>query len=282
MNIGLEIDRLRGWVGVVEEASDILTPALVDRFHATFGLPEGPAAAGRNAPRFIHFCLCQTVSATLGKDGHPARGGFLPPVPLPRRMWAASEIRLKGDLLVGEAVRRRSRVAEVEVKDGRTGPLCFVTVDHEFFGERGAVIRDRQTIVYGGAGSTAPPASTVDPAPHGDTVETLELGPVPLFRYSALTFNAHRIHYDRDYAVGIEGYPGLVVHGPLQATLLFQLATRLRGDVPPDRFAFRSVSPVFDRDRLSLHAGPVLDGTINLWTVAVGGSYAMRAQARWS
>lgn len=280
MSRAVDIEHLRRWIGAEESMSDVLTPALCDRFRVTLGL-AGEAEAGRAAPRLIHFCLCRPVAAELGDDGHPARGGFLPPVPLPRRLWAGSDLRFTGDLPVGDTVRRTSRVADVQAKEGRTGPLCFVTVDHAFTGASGGKVHDRQTIVYRGPAADRSAEIAPTPAPAGDTVVTLDPDPVLLFRYSALTFNGHRIHYDRPYAVEREGYPGLVVHGPLQATLLFHLAARLRGGDPPDRFTFRSASALFEHRRMNLNAAAEAHGAMELWTAAVDGPIAMRAQARW-
>lgn len=220
--------------------------------------------------------------AALGEDGHPSRGGFLPPVPLPRRMWAGSEIDFHGNLRVGDTVRRASRVAEVTGKAGRSGPLCLVSVDHEISTGGDTVIRERQTIVYRDApdGGGATPAP-LEQAPVGDVVEMVEASSTLLFRYSALTFNAHRIHYDMTYATSAEGYPGLVVHGPLQASLLIQVAARSRGGRIPASFKFRGASPAFEGQPLFLHAGSVADDKLNLWTAQAGGPVAMHATARW-
>lgn len=279
----LDVDHLRRWIGAEEVAADVLTASLAQRFHATLGLAGDPPCAGEPAARLIHFCLCQPAvpTAGLGEDGHPARGGFLPPVPLPRRMWAGSDVRFTGDLRVGEQVERRSRIADVAVKSGRTGTLCFVTVDHQVAGEAGVVIEDRQTIVYRALESAPAVATAPEPAPTGDTAETIVPSAALLFRYSALTFNAHRIHYDLPYASGVEGYAGLVVHGPLQATLLLHLAARQRDGHAPDRFSFRSQSPLFAPEPMTLHAGALADGAMSLWSARPGGPVAMQAQARW-
>jgi 3-methylfumaryl-CoA hydratase len=208
---------------------------------------------------------------------------FLPPVPLPRRMWAGGELRLHGRLRVGDAVTRTSRIADVTLKEGRTGALCFVTVEHEITGPEGLAISERQDIVYRGVEAKTVPAAGAAPLRHGVPREAAwrrETGvdPVLLFRYSALTFNGHRIHYDRDYAVGVEAYRGLVVHGPLQATLLLDYAAEIFGK-PPARFNFRGVSPLFDFERFSLCARQVETG-LDLWT-EVEGAPAMEASAQW-
>ena len=281
MDATIDADALRQWIGAEESATDLLTESLAARFHATIGLPGEPPRTGQAAPRLIHFCLCQPAAAmdALGRDGHPARGGFLPPVALPRRMWAGSDIAFTGDLRVGEAMRRTSRIADVAVKQGRTGTLCFVTVDHMIAGERGPAAHDRQTIVYRADG--APPPAPADPAPAGVASVRVDPTPVLLFRYSALTFNGHRIHYDAPYARAVEGYPGLVVHGPLQATLLLHLAAARRDGRAPGRFTFRSLSTLHDDAPMLLHAGALTDETMPLWTARADGPVAMRADARW-
>lgn len=287
MSHKIDINHLRGWIGREENVADHLTPALVQKFHATIDLPGKPPCVGDAAPRLIHFCLCQPVVGmnNLGADGHPARGGFLPPVPLPRRMWAGSDITFSGDLIVGEAVNRRSTVVDIVVKEGRSGTLCFVTVEHQISGDKsGVVATELQSIVYrdmdgGSSGSSA------QPAPDGANKAEVLPSPTLLFRYSALTFNGHRIHYDEPYATQIEGYPGLVVHGPLQATLLLHFAAKLADGVPPDGFVFRSTSTIFAGEEMLLLAdGMVPNGTnrhMKLWTARKGGPVAMQAEASW-
>ncbi|MBX3550925.1 MAG: MaoC family dehydratase N-terminal domain-containing protein [Pseudolabrys sp.] len=275
-----DLDTFRGWIGREEHAADVVGVDLVRKFQATFDRPADPLQTGDVAPRLIHFCLAQPAAPTaqLGEDGHPQRGGFLPPVPLPRRMWAGGALTFHGDLRVGDAITRTSRIADVAVKEGRTGVLCFVTVNHTIAVDNEVRVEERQDIVYrgteGGAPSKAPPA-----AASGEHRRAIDPSPPFLFRYSALTFNAHRIHYDRRYATGVEGYPGLVVHGPVQATLLMNFATDVRG-TPPARFSFRSVSPLFDNDPVLLHARKDGD-SLKLWTARPDGPEAMVADAAW-
>lgn len=288
-----DLAHLREWIGREETAEDVLTVSLAQRFHATLGLPGSPAQRGEVAPRLIHFCLCQPAvpTAELGRDGHPPTGAFLPPVPLARRMWAASSLSFAGDLCVGDRVKRHSRIAGVSMKEGRSGALCFVTVEHQISTGGKPLIEELQTLVYRGAdaepkaSSPATPA-TPPPAPEsmaasGETVVSRDATPPLLFRYSALTFNSHRIHYDLPYAMEEEGYPGLVVHGPLQATLLFHLAAQCRFGQPPDRFEFRSASPLFAHDPVVLHAGPLQGHRLELWSARPDGPAAMRAEAFW-
>lgn len=278
----LNSEHLRQWIGREETVTDHLSAALVNKFQSTIGLPNTSAQSGESAPRLIHFCLCQPAvpNSELGEDGHPARGGFLPPVPLPRRMWAGSNIAFFGDLLVGDSVTRQSTIADVVIKEGRTGTLCFVTVDHAISGNAGVVARDRQTIVYRGFDSGAP-RKPAEPATTGHSSAVIRPSSTLLFRYSALTFNGHRIHYDRPYATNVEGYPGLVVQGPLQATLLYHFAAQLHDGCKPVQFNFRSTSTLYDNEDFCLHAGTISDGKLDLWSAHSGGPIAMQAEAQW-
>ena len=285
MTAPLDIDHLRSWIGRGEEVSDVVTPDLVRKFRATLDLPGDEPKAGEPAPLLIHLCLGQAArpASELGPDGHPARGGFLPPVPLPRRMWAGGAFEFAADIRVGDTVKRVSRIADVTLKQGRTGPLCFVTVEHRIEADGALVLEERQDIVYRGVESGAAgqaPGPSPAPAEHGGHQRRVETSSTLLFRYSALTFNGHRIHYDRRYATEVEGYPGLVVHGPLQATLLLHFAAEIRG-AAPSSFVFRSLSPLFDDDAVALYATP--DGErLKLWTARDGGPVAMSAEAAWS
>ncbi|MBL4919114.1 FAS1-like dehydratase domain-containing protein [Szabonella alba] len=277
----LDADHLRRWTGRTETRSEDMTPALAERFRATLDLP-GPVAPGDAAPLLIHFCLAPSLAPTaeLGPDGHPARGGFLPPVPLPRRMWAGGSFRFHDDIRIGETVSRQSTIRDVTIKEGRSGTLCFVTVDHEIRSAGRLAVEERQDIVYRGAARPDAPATAPEPAPHGDIRVLQDASATLLFRYSALTFNGHRIHYDAPYARGVEGYPGLVVHGPLQATLLVHLAARLRG-ARPTQFEFRSISTLFDDVGFTLNASADADGMM-LWTAYADGPVAMQARAAWN
>ncbi len=239
----IDVAPLSAWTGRSMEAEDVVTTRLVDEFRATFGANLAPVPAGA-APLALHWCLAPgaTPMADLGPDGHAAKGGFLPPVPLPRRMWAGGELEILGDIGVGDRVMRRSTVGDIKAKQGGTGPLCFVAVHHELSGQNGPVVRERHDIVYREAGTSA---ARPEPGPErpSDLDWTVDASPVLLFRYSAMTFNGHRIHYDLPYVTEVEGYDGLVVHGPIQATLLLQMATVLAG-APPRRFRYRALSPL--------------------------------------
>jgi len=236
----LEETEFSAWVGREEAGEDLLTPRLLAEFEAT--LAPHLFAADAAAPQLVHWALGPRIAplSELGPDGHPAKGGFLPPVPLPRRMWASGEVEFFDDLRTGDAVNRRSRIAGVQHKTGRTGELWFVEVDHEFATVRGVAVKERQTLVYRAAGTAAAPPPP--PQPQG-AEGALTFPPVMLMRYSAITFNGHRIHYDHPYAREVEGYAGLVVHGPLQATLLAHAAARAGGRALR-LLRYRGVSPL--------------------------------------
>lgn len=284
--VSLDVEHLRSWIGREDVATDLVSADLARKFRATLDLPEGDLAIGTPAPRLLHWCLAQpaATTASLGEDGHPRRGGFLPPVPLPRRMWAGGVLTFHGELTIGDTIRRCSRIADVVVKEGRSGVLCFVTVTHEIDVAGRGVISEIQDIVYRDldppSPADAPPPKPPAAAPEGAHRYRVESSPPQLFRYSALTFNGHRIHYDQPYATQVEGYPGLVVHGPLQATLLYNLASELKG-APPARFTFRGQSPLFDTEPFFLNAD-VSEGVVKLWTARAGGPPGMSAEARWS
>jgi 3-methylfumaryl-CoA hydratase len=208
--------------------------------------------------------------------------GFLPPVPLPRRMWAGGELEFFDALRVGDEMTRTSRIADVTMKTGSTGALCFVSVDHLVTTPRGTAIRERQDIVYrdvSGAQATAP-AKTPAPPPAAQHRESHTADPVLLFRYSALTFNGHRIHYDRDYVTKVEGYPGLIFHGPLQAAFIVELAARLHGGAAPKKFSYRGLQPLFEGSEFSINANKT-DGGMELWTANSAGQPTMKGSAVW-
>lgn len=282
MSETLDLDHLRQWVGRTTEASETVTAQLVKGLRATLFQEIGEPKAGDAAPFTVHWCLGQPVfpMSELGPDGHPTRGGFLPPVPLPRRMWAGGRLEFFDALRVGDEARRLSRISDVTLKTGSTGQLCFVSVEHTVTSPRGLAVRERHDIVYrdmGGAQSA--PAKSAAP-PSAQHRETHMADPVLLFRYSALTFNGHRIHYDRDYVTKVEGYPGLIVHGPLQAALIVELAARLRGGKPPRSFTYRGVAPLFDGAAFSVNAND--DGAaMELWTANAAGQPTMKGTATW-
>lgn len=261
---GIDMDHLRMWIGARDEAADVVTAGLSERFAATFAglLPDRTAA-----PLGIHWCLAPTAApaGALGDDGHPKRGGFLPPVPLQRRMWAGGEVTFLAPIETGDQVVRRSRIADVAHKSGRTGELVFVAVEHELSTTRGVAIRERQDLVYReAADGQAAPIPAPSPVRIAEFSETVACDSVMLFRYSALTFNGHRIHYDRAYAANVEHYAGLVVHSPLQATCLMNFAARLDAERRLHKVTYRGVSPLVEGS-FTLNASRAANG-FDLWT----------------
>jgi len=284
---GVTADNLQDWIGRSETQDDVaqLGPAL--RLAATLDRADLSARleSGREplppSWHWLYFLPCAQQSA-LAVDGHPAKGGFLPPVPLPRRMWAGSRLEFVETIAFGAALTRTSTISSVQNKSGRSGALTLVTVRHEVRSDDRLALSDEHDIVYreapppGSRPAAAPPPD--GPARSADFRRTVVPDPVVLFRYSALTFNGHRIHYDRSYATGVEGYPGLVVHGPLQATLLLDLLSRELPAARVLRFTFRALAPLFDTAPFDVCGAR--DGTrVQLWTVAPDGHVAMDATA---
>ena len=278
-----DLDHLRQWIGRTEEASDVVTAQLTKGLRATLFQEIGQPKPGDAAPLTVHWCLAQPVypMSELGPDGHPRRGGFLPPVPLPRRMWAGGELEFFEPLRVGDEATRSSRIADVTMKTGSTGVLCFVAVEHLITTARGTAIQERQDIVYREMSATpaAAPAKPAAPPLTAQHRESHVSDPVLLFRYSALTFNGHRIHYDLDYATRIEGYPGLIFHGPMQAAMLVEFAAKLRG-AAPKKFSYRGVQPLFEGSEFSINANQTSAG-MELWTANSEGQPTMKGNATW-
>jgi 3-methylfumaryl-CoA hydratase len=281
----LDLDHLRQWIGRSEEKNDIVTAHLVRGLRATLFMDIGDPKPGDAAPSTAHWCLAQPVypMSQLGPDGHPTRGGFLPPVPLPRRMWAGGELEFIEPLRVGDEMKRSSRISDVTIKTGSTGALCFVSVQHEIYSPRGVAIRERQDIVYrdvAPAGQSAAPAKSAAPPAPAKHRKSHMADEVLLFRYSALTFNGHRIHYDRDYVTTVEGYAGLIFHGPMQAAFLVEFAAKLHGGSAPKKFAYRGVQPLFAPGEFSVNANET-DGSMELWTANSEGVPTMKGTATW-
>ena len=271
-------------IGRTRTITDRLDPARAAALHATLGRDGPPPQAGDPLPPFWHYIQFWEPAppAALGRDGHPKPGNFIPDTGLPRRMWAGSRVSFPGEIRVGDRVVRRSVIASIREKAGKSGALVFVTVRHEIGreGEPPAIV-DEHDIVY--RGLEAAPAAPTEVVPAGAWRRTLTPDAVLLFRYSALTFNGHRIHYDRDYVTGVEGYPGLVVHGPLTATLLVDLVRRNAPAARIDSFSFRAMSPLFDGNDMSVNAAlPDADGRVRLWAANAEGRLAMAAEASLS
>ncbi|NDY92040.1 FAS1-like dehydratase domain-containing protein [Ideonella livida] len=286
----LDLPHLQTWIGRTETLADTLTAAPLHALTATLDRTDPPVGPHDSLPPAWHwlYFLPAHRQSEIGPDGHAQRGGFLPPVPLPRRMWAGSRLQFLAPMRVGQALQRVSRITDVQAKDGRTGPLVFVKVRHEVSADGVLAVVDAHDIVYRGlpAPGEAPPAPVAAPGGALDGAagaETWQRTVVPddvaLFRYSALTFNGHRIHYDRRYVTQVEGYPGLIVHGPLIATLLLDLLRRERPQARVTGFQFKAVSPVFDVAPFTLHGRPLADGRVSLWACTPGGHLAMQAEA---
>ena len=277
-----EFDRLRQWVGRKESRTDTITAWPVAALSATLDRNDPEPKLGDALPPGWHwlYFLETKPASELGADGHPKRGGFLPPVPLPRRMWAGGRIEFLQPLRIGNAVRRESEIISVESKHGRSGDLVFVTVRHTVSVNGEAAVREEHDIVYRDAARPGEPPPPAKPAPAGAAWQRSLVGdPVLLFRYSALTFNGHRIHYDLDYVRNEEHYPGLIVHGPLQTTLLLDLCRR-HEPRPVRRLEYRALHPVFHTERLTVNGNPASDGaSAELWTANAAGHYAMTATA---
>jgi 3-methylfumaryl-CoA hydratase len=284
MTEALDLDHLRQWIGRSEAVTDVVTAHLVRGLRATLFMEIGAPKPGDAAPWTAHWCLAQPVypMSQLGPDGHPTRGGFLPPVPLPRRMWAGGELEFFEPLRVGDEMTRSSRISDVTMKSGSTGVLCFVSVEHEITTPRGTAIRERQDIVYRdiSAPQAAAPAKAPAPPPVAKHRESHMADPVLLFRYSALTFNGHRIHYDREYVTKIEGYPGLIFHGPMQAAFIVELAAKLHGGTAPKKLGYRGLQPLFEGSEFSVNANDTPAGT-ELWIANSAGQPTMKGTATW-
>lgn len=272
------------WIGRVETRDDLVTAAPVRGLTATLDREAAEVVPGMALPPLWHwlYFLPSERQSDIGADGHAKRGDFLPPVPLPRRMWAASEFEFRAPVRVGDAVHRTSTIVDVSHKQGRTGPLAFVKVRHEIRRNDDAdpAIVEYHDIVY----RQARQPGDVDPPPVAAPPATWQREIVPddvlLFRYSALTFNGHRIHYDRRYVTEVEGYPGLIVHGPLIATLLLDLLRRHRPEADVAAFSFRARRPTFDLHPFSVCAAPDTDPRkVRLWGADHEGWLTMDAVA---
>lgn len=282
MNLGDEAGTWRSWIGRQERQIDLVTEATLARWGATLDRDLAHAGPEATLPPLAHWALFPPVTpqSELGADGHPARGAFLPPIRLPRRMWAGGRLRLHEPLRVGDTVQRESTILAVDGKVGRAGPLVFVTVRHLLHGPRGLAVDEQQDIVYRGPPVAGEAPSSLRQAPRDEqTHRAMRVDATLLFRYSALTFNAHRIHYDRDFAMAVEGYPGLVVQGPLVATLLLDTLWRERPAAVVKAFDFRAVGPLFDGLPFSLCARDAGAGRIALWARNHDGHLAMQAEA---
>ncbi|MDR2326993.1 MAG: MaoC family dehydratase N-terminal domain-containing protein [Acidovorax sp.] len=278
---------LQTWQGKSESRVDLVAAAPVAAMAATLDRDDAAPVAGTALPPLWHwmYFLPHARQSEIGPDGHPLRGGFLPPVPLPRRMWAGGRLRWEAGnaLAVGQEVERVSTIQSVKHKAGRSGELLFVQVEHQFRNASGLALTEEHDIVYrplAQPGEAAPAPQTPPLAGQAAWSRTIVPDDVLLFRYSALTFNGHRIHYDRQYVTQVEGYPGLIVHGPLIATLLVDLLRRHLPQAQLLSFDFRAVRPTFDLHAFSVHGKPSQDGkTVELWAQDHEGWLTMQATA---
>jgi 3-methylfumaryl-CoA hydratase len=284
-----DLNHLQPWVGRQETRHERLAPTQAQALQATLDRDAAGLPLGEALPPLWHWAYFTplTPAHEIGPDGHALRGGFLPPVPLPRRMWAGGRLHFHRDLRLGEMASKTSTIQDVTVKQGRTGTLVFVCVRHDLHQDGQLALSEEHDIVY----RPAPQAGDVAPAPvaapaQQDFQRDIVADPVLLFRYSALTFNGHRIHYDRRYVTEVEGYPGLIVHGPLIATWLVDLLERQRPGVRLRRFEFKAVRPAFDIHPLSVHGQWAVQGKVqgqgervDLWARDHEGWLLMKAQA---
>jgi 3-methylfumaryl-CoA hydratase len=286
---------LQDWVGRSETVEDVVTATPYAALAATLDIaPSGTDSAQRPAigtklPYLWHWLYFLPIfrQSEIGPDGHAKRGGFMPPIELPRRMWAGSDFEFHELLKVGDEIKRVSTIAQVTQKSGRTGELIFVKVRHQLYRNQSTncALTEHHNIVYRPAPSrsdvAAPPIAAPQVSPqHAHWQRQIVPGDVLLFRYSALTFNGHRIHYDRQYVTQVEGYPGLIVHGPLIATLLMDLLRRHLPSAQVTHFEFKAIRPTFDIEPFSVHGEPSPDGkSVRLWARDAAGWLTMDAKA---
>jgi 3-methylfumaryl-CoA hydratase len=290
----LDVEHLRGWIGRTQHQVDAVSQRIVDCLRATLEVPDGePSIVGRlggknaasgaragSLPATLHWCLAPEIDplSRLAEDGHSLKGAFLPPVPLSRRLWAGVDFTLHDPLRIGDRVERVSRVADVQVKTGRSGPLCFVTIAHEFATARGRAVEERHHIVYRDhtASSSADASSADEGAAQWE--QRVQIDSRRLFRYSALTFNTHRIHYDIEYC-RTEGYSGLLVHGPLQASLLAELAASAGGGRALTSFSFRALRPLVEPAAVIARARENAAAGLHLWMTGPDGATTLEGTA---
>ena len=280
----MSLEKLKDWIGRTQSMEDLAAPFPVRALSATFDEKDDPDPKnGDPLPPLWHWLYFLEVApqSKIGPDGHAERGDFLPPVPLPRRMWAGSRFSFDGDpIRVGETIRRLSEIKSVEPKTGSTGSMVFVTVQHTVSGPRGVSFTEQHDIVYREAATPGEAPKPPRPAPADATwTRTIVADPVLLFRFSALTFNGHRIHYDHPYVTGTEGYPGLIVHGPLMGMLQIELARRSNPGKVVKSFEFRALSPVFGGAALGVHGRREPDGSITTWIADPNGGLAQQGKA---
>lgn len=271
---------LEAWIGKEQSRTQIIDAKQAELMALTLNA-EIPKT-GTPLPHCWHWAWFNDAlpSAELGRDGHAKRGGFLPPVSLPRRMWAGGKIEFKRPILVGKEMTKISTIKSIKQRSGRSGELCIVTIGHQISDADGLCVDEEQNLVF--REDPKPDASTSippEPPADADVETTLHPDPVLMFRYSALTFNGHRIHYDVDYARDVEGYPDLVFHAPLTATALCNLGLELIGKSAPSSFEYRATAPLFCNQPVRLRAKKSSIGA-TLWAETPEGSQAMLAEIK--
>ena len=274
------------WIGTAREQRERIDTALPAGMSAALDRDDAPPKDGDPLPPCWHWMFFRdaTLQSSLGRDGLPKRGALMPPVPLPRRMSAASKIRFIAPLRLGEMALKRSEIASITEKSGKSGQLVFVNLRHTLLNAADEVaVEEEQSIVYTEAmkfDAMVPPR----PVPaEAAWQRELQPDPVMLFRYSALTFNPHRIHYDQPYVTGEEGYPGLVVHGPLIATLMVDLCRRSRPDAEIKEFSFRALSPLFVDRAMTLGGAPSENGlSATVWAANDKGGLASQGEVKFA
>ncbi len=273
---------LADWVGRSRVTRDTIDADQLAKIAATLDCPAAGLDEAAGLPPGWHWAYFPDITplSGIGRDGHQALGEFLPPITLPRRMWASGNLTIGQPLGIGETVDKTSTILSVEEKQGRTGKLVFVRVGHEFAGDRGGNMSEQHQIVYREAPvpNAAPPEPMLPPDEPDNSI-ALTASPVQLFRYSAITFNSHRIHYDVDFCRDEEGYDGLIIHGPLTATLLMDLACRQAPDKRLKTFTFRALSPLTHIHKFSLHVRKTADDAFSVWACNHRGELAMTADA---
>jgi 3-methylfumaryl-CoA hydratase len=277
-------DQYDAWIGKQSSTEALVTAYQADALTATLDRDDAPYREGDAIPPGWHlFYIREVVKlADTAEDGHPKRGDFLPPIDLPRRMWAGTQATYHKPIHVGETIRNVTSIEAVTPKVGKTGNLVFLKLKHEISGEDGVATTEIQDVVYREEAQPGAVAPEPPPAPAGAVWKrTIHPSPVLLFRYSALTMNSHRIHYDRSYVTEVEKYPGLLVHGPLTFTLLLDLFRRENPEMTLKSFAVRAVSPIYDTHDFTIEGAPGDAGEAALWALNNDGRLAMSAKATY-
>lgn len=271
--------QLEDWLGKTQTKLETINARQAELLAVTLG--EAVPRHDQALPRCWHWAWFNDAlpKSELGRDGHPKRGGFLPPVPLPRRMWAGGKLTFLSPIIVGRKIKKTSTIADIKHRSGKTGELCIVTIEHKLFDEDTLCVDEKQSLVFREDPSPdAPSPNHIEPPSGAEITSVIHPDPVMMFRYSALTFNGHRIHYDVDYARNVEGYPDLVFHAPLTATALCNLSAKLLPKGSVKNFEYRATAPLFCNAPVTL-SGAMKDGKATVWAQTPSGSQAMIATA---